>query len=68
MPFGYRVAKDGKTLESVPEEQAAIKRMRRLRRQGKSLRAISADMKDRGHNVSHEGVKRVLGRIHERRK
>ena len=62
VPFGYRVAKDGKTLEPVAEEQAAIKRMGRLRRQGKSLRAISQDMKKRGHGVSHEGVKRVLER------
>ncbi len=68
VPFGCRVAKDRKTLEPVPEEQAAIKRMGRLRRQGKSLRAISQDMKGRGHNVSHEGVKRVLARVHERRK
>ncbi len=68
VPFGYRVAKHGKTLEPVPEDQAAIKRMSRLRRQGKSLRAISEDMKARGHNVSHEGVKRVLGRVQERRK
>ncbi len=62
VPFGYRVAKDGKTLEPAPKEQAAIKRMRRLHREGKSLRAISQDMKKRGHDVSHEGVKRVLGR------
>ncbi len=62
VPFGYRVADDGKQLEPVPKEQAAIKRMRRLHREGKSLRAISQDMKKRGHDVSHEGVKRVLER------
>ncbi len=68
VPFGYRkVAKrEGgkqiKQLEPVPEEQAAIKRLRRLHREGKSLRAISLDMKKRGHDVSHEGVKRVLAR------
>lgn len=62
VPFGYRVAKDGKHLEPVSEEQAAIRRMRRLHRQGKSLRAISQDMKKRGHDVSHEGVKRILER------
>ncbi len=62
VPFGYRVAKDVKTLEPVPKEQAAIKRMRRLRREGTSLRAISQDMKKRGHDVSHEGVKRILER------
>ena len=68
LPFGYRVAADGETLQEVPEEQAAIVRMKRLRRQGKSLRAISADMKGRGHAVSHEGVKRCLTRVRDRRK
>ncbi len=62
VPFGYRVAKDGKALEPVAEEQAAIRRMHRLHREGKSLRAISQDMKKRGHNISYQGVKRVLGR------
>ncbi len=46
----------------VPKEQAAIKRIQRLHREGKSLRAISQDMKKREHDVSHEGVKRVLER------
>ena len=62
VPFGYVVAKDGKHLEPVPEEKAAIKRMRRLHRAGKSLRAIAQDMQERGHSLSHEGVKRVLSR------
>ena len=62
VPFGYRVARDSKHLEPVPKEQAAIKRIRRLHREDKSLRAISQDMKKRGHDLSHEGVKRVLGR------
>ncbi len=68
VPFGYRkvVKREGgkqfKQLEPVPKEQAAIKRVRRLHREGKSLRAISQDMKQRGHNLSHEGVKRVLER------
>ena len=68
VPFGYRkiVKSEGgkqiKQLEPVPKEQAAIKRICRLHREGKSLRAISLDMKKRGHDVSHEGVKRVLER------
>ncbi len=68
VPFGYRkvVKSEGgkqiKQLEPVPKEQAAIKRIHRLHRAGKSLRAISQDMKKRGHNLSHEGVKRVLSR------
>ncbi len=63
VPFGYKVAKDSKHLDPAPKEQAAIKRIRRLRQEGKSLRAISEDMKKRGHNVSHEGVKRILERL-----
>ena len=74
VPFGYRkvIKREGgkriKHLEPVPKEQAAIKRIRRLHREGKSLRAISEEMKGRGHNVSYEGVRRLLGRVHERRK
>ena len=68
VPFGYRkvVKREGgkqiKQLEPVPKEQAAIKRIRRLHQEGKSLRAVSQDMKKHGHNLSHEGVKRVLER------
>ena len=62
VPFGYKVAKDGETLEPVPEEQAAIRRMGRLRREGKSFRAISQDMEKRGHTISYQGVKRILER------
>ena len=60
VPFGYKVAKDGKQLEPVPKEQAAIKRIQRLHRAGKSLRTISQDMESRGHKVSYQGVKRIL--------
>ena len=62
VPFGHRVAADGKQLEPAPKEQAAIKRIRRLHREGKSLRAISQDMKKRGQDVSYQGVKRILQR------
>ncbi len=64
MPFGYRAVSNGqgKRLEPLSEEQDAIKRIRRLARDGKSLRAISQDMQARGHDLSHEGVKRVLER------
>jgi hypothetical protein len=33
--------------------------MRRLRRSGKSLRAIAEDMKERGIAISHVGVKKI---------
>jgi DNA invertase Pin-like site-specific DNA recombinase len=61
MQFGYR--RKGDMLVEVPEQQAAIKRMKRLRAQGKSLRAISAMMKQAGISISHTGVQRAVGEI-----
>jgi hypothetical protein len=34
----------------------AIKQMRRLRAQGRSLRAIAKAVQAKGHRISHEGV------------
>lgn len=52
IPYGYRFVGngiDGKGLiEEVPEEQAAIRLMVRLRGEGKSLRAIAAHLKEHG--------------------
>ncbi len=64
MPFGYRAVSNGKgkRLEPVEKELEAIKRIRRLSRGGKSLRAVAEDMQERGHKLSHEGVKRILAR------
>jgi hypothetical protein len=42
-----------------PDQQKAIKRMRQLRRSGKSQRAIAADMKERGFAISHAGAKKL---------
>lgn len=63
-PFGFRVVGSGKLagLEPVPEEQAAIVEMRALKAQGLALRTIAIRMNDRGIKISHQGVKRVLGR------
>jgi site-specific DNA recombinase len=59
VPFGYR-ADDQQRLVPVPQEQHAIKRMRRLRSEGFSLRAISAKLAETGLKLSHVGVGRVL--------
>jgi DNA invertase Pin-like site-specific DNA recombinase len=61
-PFGYRVVGRGKQsqLEPVEAEQAAIRRMRALRSEGASLRAISTAMKAEGFAISHTAVERVL--------
>jgi hypothetical protein len=59
VPFGYRRGEKG---ELVPHEggQKAIKQMRCLRAQGRSLRAIADAVQAKGHRISHEGVAGVL--------
>ena len=59
VPFGYVVGAEG-ALEARPDQQAAIARMRDLRRAGGSLRFIAAEMRLAGHSLSHEGVKGIL--------
>jgi DNA invertase Pin-like site-specific DNA recombinase len=68
-PFGYqlqrREAKEGERprapeLVEDPEEQAAIKLMRKMRDQGASLTAIAAFLRGRGHKISSETVRVVL--------
>jgi hypothetical protein len=41
-------------------EQEAIREMAELRAQGRSLRAIAAEMQAQGHKISHEGVAGAL--------
>ena len=59
VPFGYRRGDDG---ELVPHEleQEAIGEIRRLRAQGRPLRAIADVVKAKGLTISHEGVANVL--------
>jgi putative DNA-invertase from lambdoid prophage Rac len=59
VPFGWRIGEDGALVE-VPDQQRAIQRIVELRREGLSLRAISASMAEDGVKLSHEGVKNVL--------
>ena len=59
VPFGWQVGEDGALIE-VPEQQRAIRRIIELRRQGLSLRGISATIAAEGVKLSHEGVKNVL--------
>jgi putative DNA-invertase from lambdoid prophage Rac len=58
-PFGYAKGASGE-LVKVPEQQRAIARMKKLRSQGQSLRAIAEVMKADGHEISHVGVGNVL--------
>tara|TARA_R110002074_G_scaffold402322_1_gene606918 strand:- start:2377 stop:3030 length:654 start_codon:yes stop_codon:yes gene_type:complete len=58
-PFGFVVGSDG-NLEKDPAEQAAIRKAKKLRKSGQSLRAIAATLRAEGHAISHEGVSRIL--------
>ena len=58
-PFGWRVGGAGE-LVPVPEQQAALKQMRKLRAEGAPLRAIADKMKAVGVSISHVGVKKAL--------
>lgn len=58
-PFGWRAGADG---ELVPdqEQQQALERLRELRAQGLSLRAVADHMAATGVQISHVGVKNAL--------
>jgi putative DNA-invertase from lambdoid prophage Rac len=58
VPFGYR--REGELLLVDPEQQKAIREIKRLRVQGKALRAIAEAMKAQGVVISHAGVSNVL--------
>ena len=60
VPFGYRVDEAG-TLQPIAKEQAAVTLMRRLAKEGLSLRAIATRVKEQtALRVSHMTVQRVL--------
>lgn len=65
VPFGWRIGENGALIE-VPEQQRAIQRIFELRRNGLSLRAISAAIAAEGVRLSHEGVKNVLAADEDR--
>ena len=58
-PFGWRVGEAGE-LVPVADQQAAIRRMRKLKDQGLALRAIADTMAAAGVQISHVGVKKAL--------
>jgi DNA invertase Pin-like site-specific DNA recombinase len=60
-PFGFKISEDG-ALEPCEEERKALAAMRRMHKDGKSLRSIAAAMQERGIAISHQGVKDVLAR------
>jgi DNA invertase Pin-like site-specific DNA recombinase len=58
VPFGWR--REGDELVAVPEQQAAIVQMRKLRAKGLSLRAIRDRLAEDGVRVSHVAVANAL--------
>jgi hypothetical protein len=48
VPYGYRLAADGATLEADPDEARAVALIIDLRRQGLSLRKISDRLREIG--------------------
>jgi DNA invertase Pin-like site-specific DNA recombinase len=61
-PFGWRVEGQGREaiLIEVPEQQRAIRRMKRLRGDGASLWTIARKLTAAGMPISHMGVKKAL--------
>jgi putative DNA-invertase from lambdoid prophage Rac len=59
MPFGFRRGESGELVADDPQQEA-IAEMATMRREGKSLRAISAAMQAKGFKISHEGIASVL--------
>ena len=49
VPYGSRLADDGVHLEPHPDEQRALQRLRELRADGLSLRAVAARLDAEGH-------------------
>ncbi|MBI3498514.1 MAG: recombinase family protein [Proteobacteria bacterium] len=65
IPFGWRVDGDG-ALARVPEQQAAIHELVRMRSEGRSYRAISHQAAALGFPLSHEGVKNIINAASQR--
>ena len=67
LAYGYRLSADGEHVEPEPSEQAALAQIRRLRQQGRSLRAIAAALNGqalrtrRGSGWRHDHILRIIG-------
>ncbi len=59
VPFGYRLSEDGDLIQHEAQQEA-VREMIALKAQGRSLRAIAAEMQAKGHPISHVGVQKVV--------
>ena len=71
IPYGYKLARDGKTLVVVTAEQRTIKLICKLRKQGETLQSIASELDSRGikpkraKKWDHTSVRRILLRSQE---
>jgi hypothetical protein len=64
-PYGFRVGQD-EALEPVPEQAAAVRRVRELRAAGANLRAIRAALeRELGERVGLDALSRLLRLVKE---
>jgi DNA invertase Pin-like site-specific DNA recombinase len=67
LAYGYRLSADGEHVEPEPTEQKALAHIRRLRKEGRSLRAIAASLNAqalrtrRGSGWRHDHILRIIG-------
>ena len=60
VPFGWKLTEDGQLI-AIPEQQAAIRKMVKLRGQGLSFRLIGEQIAaETGHKLTHVGVRGIL--------
>lgn len=59
VPFGWKTGENG-ILVKDEQQQSAIAKMRALRENGLSYRAIANKMEEEGIRISHQGVKHAL--------
>lgn len=60
LPYGFARGDNGELVE-IPEQQKAIRKAKKLRDDGLSLRAIADALRADGVTISHVGVQSILG-------
>ena len=55
IPYGWKLADDGKSLVEAPEEQEALRLIHDMKRDGDTLRAIAAQLNRRGYTAKKGG-------------
>jgi DNA invertase Pin-like site-specific DNA recombinase len=66
VPYGYRLAADGATLEPHPVESKVVEAVKRLKKRGLSYRRIEAELQEAGFTVDAGYTTRRGGPINYR--